>query len=155
MSISVYLQYLKAGGGCVSLFFFFLTCIAYQFCFSFSHYWLSTWKRAEQIRFTDSNNTQSYNSTKNNKAKGLDDALKEMDTYTGIYGFAILVLCGFILSLIRSIHFFSIFLKASIRLHDKMFQAVVRSPLLFFNRNPIGIPTFKFYRVILLKNLKY
>jgi len=82
----------------------------------------------------------------------MDDTLKEMDTYTGIYGFAILVLCGFILSLIRSIHFFAIFLKASIRLHDKMFQAVVRSPLLFFNRNPIGIPTFKFYRVIPLKN---
>jgi len=52
----------------------------------------------------------------------------------------ILFIGGFVFSLIRSIHFFVSFLKASIRLQDKMLQAVVRSPLLFFDRNPIGIP---------------
>ena len=61
-----------------------------------------------------------------------------MDTNTGILGFTIIAIGGFVFSLIRSIHFFVIFLKASIRLHDKMFQAVVRSPLHFFDRNPIG-----------------
>jgi ABC-type multidrug transport system fused ATPase/permease subunit len=70
------------------------------------------------------------------------DDLKEMDTFTGIYGFIIIALFGFVFSMIRSISFFVIFLNASIKLHDKMFQAVVRSPLLFFDRNPIGIISY-------------
>ena len=140
ISSSVYLQYFKAGGSCASLFFFFLSCVAFQFCYSFSHYWLSTWTRAEQLRATPTQSAVHSSTETNNNAtvaKGLD-VLLEMDTYTGIYGFTILAVSGFVLSMARSIHFFTIFLKASIRLHDTMFQAIVRSPLLFFDRNPIG-----------------
>ena len=141
ISSSVYLQYFQAGGSCASLFFFFLSCVAFQFCYSFSHYWLSTWTRAEQLRaIANSSQQPAALSTENNNAtvaKGLDVFL-EMDTYTGVYGFTILAVSGFVLSMARSIHFFIIFLKASIRLHDTMFQAIVRSPLLFFDRNPIG-----------------
>ena len=139
ISSSVYLQYFKAGGSCASLFFFSLICVAFQFCYSFSHYWLSTWTKAEQLRATPTQ--PALHSTENNNAtvaKGLD-ILLEMDTYTGVYGFTILAVSGFVLSMARSIHFFIIFLKASIRLHDTMFQSIVRSPLLFFDRNPIGI----------------
>ena len=150
VSFSVYSQYFKAGGNWASLFFFFLSCLAFQFCYSFSHYWLSTWTRAEQLHSSvdataslSNNNKSRYTTAGANNAtvaaeKSLD-VLLEMDTYTGIYGFTILTVCGLIFSVIRSIHFFIIFLKASIRLHDKMFQAIVRSPLLFFDRNPIGI----------------
>jgi ATP-binding cassette subfamily C (CFTR/MRP) protein 4 len=144
VSFSIYLKYFNAGGGCASLFFFLLSCVAFQFVFSFSHYWLSTWTRVEQLRDgydvkANNGNTYFTSAAVNNVTvtQGLD-VLKGMDTYTGIYGFAILVVCGFAFSIIRSIHFFVIFFNASIRLHDKMFQSVVRSPLLFFDRNPIG-----------------
>jgi ATP-binding cassette subfamily C (CFTR/MRP) protein 4 len=77
----------------------------------------------------------------------LEDVLNQMDTKTGIYGITAITLGLFPFSMIRAVLFFSISLKASIKLHNKMFQSVTRAPLLFFQSNPIGIVVYTFYQL--------
>jgi hypothetical protein len=52
--------------------------------------------------------------------------------YIGIVG----LLC--LASLVRSIGFFWICMKASVNLHSRMFSSVLRSPIKFFDDNPSG-----------------
>ena len=46
--------------------------------------------------------------------------------------------------LVRSVLFFSVSLRASTRLHDDAYRAVVKSPLSFFSANPVGRVLNKF-----------
>ena len=43
-----------------------------------------------------------------------------------------------LLSFARTILFFILVLRASRLLHNKMFGAVLRAPVLFFDTNPVG-----------------
>ena len=52
--------------------------------------------------------------------------------------YAALVLSVFLLSLVRTTSFFQMCMKASITLHNKMFRSVLRSPVAFFDNNPVG-----------------
>ncbi|RWS23154.1 ABC transporter-like protein 16, partial [Leptotrombidium deliense] len=45
----------------------------------------------------------------------------------------------FVLSLMRAILFFLMCMRASVKLHDRLFRSVVRAPIAFFDNNPIGI----------------
>jgi ATP-binding cassette subfamily C (CFTR/MRP) protein 4 len=129
-----------------------LSCVITQFLFSGSDYWLSLWTDAEQLRASRGNSSSSnstdyiddpefYNSTfpvKRDDSSAYTDWLESLDTYTGIYVFTILTAGLFIFSLIRSIHFFVMCMKSSVNLHNSMFQSLIRAPLLFFDRNPVG-----------------
>ncbi len=113
-----------------------------QMCFTGIDYWLSIWTNAEFIRYQTKpvlgidagevveqaeNNTFTYKSWK-----------EEVDTYTGIYVYSILIGGVFVFAMIRSTHFFVTCMFASVKLHDNMFKSVVRAPLSFFDKNPIG-----------------
>ncbi len=54
----------------------------------------------------------------------------------GIY--AALVIALFTLGLTRAFVFFRVILEASKQLHGKMFSAVLRAPIYFFDTNSIG-----------------
>lgn len=45
----------------------------------------------------------------------------------------------FSLSLLRTVLFFVMCMKASVRLHDRLFERVIRAPVSFFDQNPVGI----------------
>ena len=141
-----YWKYLRAASGYSGLFMFLLICICFQFLYSFFIYWLSNWTHAEQQRkqsvtppAENGSLVTNYTTTQSSNYSSLVDFLNQMDTQTGIYGITGITLSLLPFSMIRAVLFFTICLKASIKLHDRMFQSVTRAPLLFFQSNPIGI----------------
>ena len=122
-----------------------LSCVICEFLNSGSDYWLSLWTDAEQLHNnkTDTSNVTLVKTTDDNlytihDVKDDSDWLQELDTYTGIYTFTGLVIGLFIFTSISSIHFFYMCTKSSINLHNRMFGAVIRAPLSFFDRTPVG-----------------
>lgn len=55
-----------------------------------------------------------------------------------IYTYAIAILALLGLTLSRSYSFFHMCLRASVKLHDKLFRGLTRARMLFFNTNPSG-----------------
>ena len=41
-------------------------------------------------------------------------------------------------SMLRTVHFFVLCMKASVKLHNSMFMRLVRAPCRFFDTNPVG-----------------
>uniref|UniRef100_A0A670YM28 Multidrug resistance-associated protein 4 n=1 Tax=Pseudonaja textilis TaxID=8673 RepID=A0A670YM28_PSETE len=60
----------------------------------------------------------------------------DLPWYLGIY--AGLTVATILFSILRSLLMFHILVNAARTLHNKMFQSVLRTPVLFFDRNPIG-----------------
>ncbi|XP_055936124.1 ATP-binding cassette sub-family C member 4-like isoform X2 [Argiope bruennichi] len=66
------------------------------------------------------------------------DAASRVNTPYHLSVYAGLVLIVFLLSLLRTTCFFHMCMKASRNLHNKMFRCVLRSPVSFFDSNPVG-----------------
>lgn len=129
VTLAVYGKYVHSGGGYISFMLLVLSSVLAQALFSATDYWLNLWTNAEQLR---ANSTTSGNVTEQSWQE-------EIDTTTGIYVYSILVLGVFIFSLIRTVHLFFMCLFSSVKLHNEMFHSIIRSPLLFFDRNPVGM----------------
>ncbi|XP_057378671.1 LOW QUALITY PROTEIN: ATP-binding cassette sub-family C member 4-like [Daphnia carinata] len=151
VSAKVYWEYFRSGGSCLSLLTITITCVFTQVLFSGSDYWLTLWTNAEEQRAANRNISENstYVSVTENGFFNVSSVTEEIaifsgawwkdpDTYTGIYVFTILIICVFIFSLIRTIHYFMMCMISSINLHNRMFQSVIRTPLLFFDQNPVG-----------------
>jgi len=136
VSFSIYLQYFTSGGGIISVFFLILSCLITQAISSGSDYWLTIWTNASQHRNVTGNATI---------ASSWKDKL---DDDTAIYVYSALISGVFIFTLIRTLHFFILCMFSSIKLHNEMFKAVIRAPLRFFDRNPVGRITL--YRILYL-----
>uniref|UniRef100_A0AAG5CQF6 Uncharacterized protein n=1 Tax=Anopheles atroparvus TaxID=41427 RepID=A0AAG5CQF6_ANOAO len=81
--------------------------------------------------------------------KKLEDSIfshLSREQYILIYATA--MLCMFVLSLSRSFLFFYICLRATIRLHDRLFRGITRATMYFFNTNPSGRILNRFSRDI-------
>ncbi len=134
VGLAVYWQYFRAGAGCFSSFILVINFIVTQIVFNGSDYWLSLWTNAEEIRgrmnftFVDYDTEEEYQWI----------FFKDIDTYTGMYVFTGMVFGVFLFSLIRTIHFSVMFMSSSVTLHNKMFHAVIRAQLHFFDYNPVG-----------------
>lgn len=142
----MYWQYFRAGGGCLSSFFLLVTFLITHILFSGSEYWLTLWTNSEERR-AHFNWTISENSTEsgesdqlhnNETASSIAQSLDNIDTYMGITVFSGMVAGVFVFSLVRTIHFFILCMNSSVGLHNKMFQAIIRAPLQFFDHNPVG-----------------
>lgn len=128
---AVYYKYFRSGGGCISFTFLLFSFVMTQVLFSLSDYWLNIWTNAEQIRAGSNSTIDPDNTTL--------PWQEEVDTNTGIMVYAILIGSFFIASMIRSILFFIRCMFSSIKLHNQMFQAIIRAPMLFFEQNSVGI----------------
>lgn len=62
--------------------------------------------------------------------------------------YAVAMLFMFALSLGRSFLFFYICLRATVRLHDRLFRGITRATMYFFNTNPSGRILNRFSRDI-------
>lgn len=145
--MSTYGKYFVAGGGWLSFILFMISCVFTQILFSASDYWLNIWTEAEQIRAANMTPTTVAPPTMN-ESFSLQSWQEEVDTYTGIYVYSILISGVFVFSLIRTVHFFLMCMLASVNLHDQMFQSVIRAPLSFFDKNPVGkSKQFKFHLI--------
>ncbi|CAO1401294.1 unnamed protein product [Diamesa serratosioi] len=149
---NVSMNYLRAGANSavllLSVFLFLFT----QVLASMSDYWVSFWIRTEEKRdllsslmFSEQNELNETLIQVANNNNNTIDAESIRDESFGlfssewlIYIGGILVLCLFILAIIRSIHFYTITVGASRNLHGNSFAGVIASKMRFFDTNPSG-----------------
>jgi hypothetical protein len=68
----------------------------------------------------------------------LDNSLGLLSRETCIYIYTALTVGTIVVTLVRSIIFFNVCVRASVNLHDLMFRGITRATMYFFNTNPSG-----------------
>ncbi|CAL8127080.1 unnamed protein product [Orchesella dallaii] len=126
VKLSLYWKYFKSGSGFFSFFMMVLFNVITQILFSGADWWLNFWTKTQEENYEipvepDSSLYELYNNTD-----------IQVYTYSGI------IAALFVASMVRTLLFFSICMNASIKLHDAMFKGIIRSPIRFFEVNPIG-----------------
>ncbi|MEE6470889.1 hypothetical protein FKM82_009105 [Ascaphus truei] len=126
VGFKVYKKYFISGSSYLMIFVVFMLNILAQVAYVLQDWWLSYWAN-EQEKL---NVTSSANST------GAEPEQLDLNLYLGIY--AGLTVASIIFGFLRSLLVFHILVCAAQALHNTMFQSLLRAPVLFFDRNPIG-----------------
>ncbi|XP_061101234.1 ATP-binding cassette sub-family C member 12-like [Conger conger] len=121
-----YHQYCKAAGGYILALLISFIFILHVGTTAFSSWWLSYW-------FEQGSGVNSSNSSGDS-----GDISQNLDLsfYQLIYSMTIVAMI--VLSTVKAYSFTKVTLRASSKLHDKMFERVLRSPMSFFDTTPIG-----------------
>ncbi|XP_071455648.1 ATP-binding cassette sub-family C member 4-like isoform X2 [Hetaerina americana] len=156
----VYGRYFAAGGHfCVIIILFFMFFMA-QILASSCDYWVTFWTNMEELRqkdtllkksletmtdgrkftFANESSTPDFNATfvENTPTMGGDQLYLTFTTENCIYIYSALIFLTIIFSLGRSFLFFTVCMRASVNLHNAMFQSIVHATMRFFNTNPSG-----------------
>ncbi|KAB7505946.1 Multidrug resistance-associated protein 4 [Armadillidium nasatum] len=140
IGLKVYMKYFLAGGGRIGTFFLFAFYASSQLFYSGSDCWLSYWTNAEQLHgeYLD---LQEQNSTFGNWSPLSNKTIFELSdadraNYVNVYAGMTVALMIFVL--IKTVLLFKICMTSSRNLHNSMFAAVVKVPLVFFEVHPIG-----------------
>ncbi|KAL2743664.1 putative multidrug resistance-associated protein lethal(2)03659 isoform X1 [Vespula maculifrons] len=127
VSGKVYAGYFLAGGNWCVVTLVFGFCVMAQSAASGGDFFISQWVNMEEI---------SINVT--------DDGIKHLDwkgpidRETCIYIYSALTVLTIGITLIRSVSFFDMCMRASMTLHDKMFRCISNAKMRFFNTNNSG-----------------
>lgn len=124
---STYLFYISNAGGVLIVIWFFIANFVCQFIYQFTDYFLSEWTDSEQRKFMEG--------IKFSPMSYLDRATESETTLI----YTILVLLCLLSAFIRASTLFAATLRASIKIHDKLFNSIVNAPMRFFDFSPIGI----------------
>ncbi|KAG2469763.1 multidrug resistance-associated protein 9 isoform X1 [Polypterus senegalus] len=133
VTLKSYHCYIKACGGYILSLFVFFIFILIVACIGISGWWLSAWI---QDGAGAGCNTTVVNTTEAVCNKENISENPRLHFYQMVYGLVILVMI--VLSVIKGYIFTKITLKASSKLHDKMFNRVILSPMSFFDTTPTG-----------------
>ncbi|NXR35906.1 MRP4 protein, partial [Zosterops hypoxanthus] len=126
ISFKVYRKYFTAGANYFVIFILIVFNILAQVAYVLQDWWLSYWaNHQEKLELTTNGN----NGT--NQTEPLD-----LKFYLGIY--AGLTVATILFGIIRSLLVFQVLVNSGQNLHNKMFQSILKAPVLFFDRNPIG-----------------
>lgn len=130
IGIRFYAKYLTAGANIVVLLAVVLLNIMAQVAYIMQDWWLAYWAD-EQEKLMASSNMTNITTNGLNVTKELD-----MDFYLGIYGglTAVTIIFGFG----RNLMLFNVLVRCSQSLHNRMFSAILQTPVRFFDINPIG-----------------
>ncbi|KAM4699820.1 ATP-binding cassette sub-family C member 4 [Discoglossus pictus] len=126
VGLRVYKKYFKSGSSWIMIFVVFLLNILSQVAYVLQDWWLSYWA-TEQEKL---NVTSGVNST------GAEQERLDLNFYLGVY--AGLTAATIVFGVLRSLLVFHILVCAAQALHNQMFQSLLKAPVLFFDRNPIG-----------------
>ncbi|KAM6446472.1 ATP-binding cassette sub-family C member 4 isoform 1-T1 [Liasis olivaceus] len=126
IGFTIYKKYFSAGTNYFVIFILLVLNVLAQVTYVLQDWWLSYWAN-QQVKL---NVTEMEHSGQNN-TKTLD-----LHWYLGMY--AGLTVATMLFSILRSLLMFHILVNAARTLHSRMFQSVLRTPVLFFDRNPIG-----------------
>ncbi|KAJ3584308.1 hypothetical protein NHX12_014804 [Muraenolepis orangiensis] len=137
VGLSLYYKYLRAGAHVLILVVVVVLNIAAQ-----GAYVLQDWA-AQQAILTD-NGTSIRNDTANIVIN--DHGELALNFYLGIYGGLTAAVLTF--GYMRSLLLFNVLVKSAQELHRRMFQAVLRTPVPFFDNNPVGRVLNRFARDI-------
>lgn len=125
---STYIYYIKACSSVLLVTLVALSNLGTQALFNGSDFWLSYWTDTEQRKAA--NNGTDY------KPETLTDTLT---LHQNALVYTILIGSLFLLTLVRTTCFFISCMRASINLHNRLFNSVLHAPIKFFDCNPIGI----------------
>ncbi|XP_043284648.1 probable multidrug resistance-associated protein lethal(2)03659 [Venturia canescens] len=132
-----YSSYFQASGSCPVVFVVLSLCVLAQLAASCCDYFIALWVNMEE-RVSE------------NKTLGIEQPGKSyerpLDTNTCIYIYSAVTVIAIILVLMRSVSFFDMCMRASIKLHDRMFRSISRASMYFFNTNPSGRVLNRFAR---------
>ncbi|PSN47509.1 hypothetical protein C0J52_02251 [Blattella germanica] len=151
VSSGVYKTYCTAGGNYCYTFFVLFICILFQTVVSSADYWMANIEEKRLIpnsteiigngkdsielsgNWTDSNSTNNIVPLENN-----DDFGWMPSTETCIYIYTGFIFAIIILSMVSLFSFFTMCMRSSIKLHNKMFTSVIYATMRFFTYNPSG-----------------
>lgn len=124
IGFKAYKNYFSAGASWFFIVFLVLLNLIGQVFYVLQDWWLSHW----------ANKQGALNSTGN--ANGNVTGTLDLSWYLGIYTglTAVTVLFG----IARSLLVFYVLVNSSQTLHNRMFESILKAPVLFFDRNPIG-----------------
>ncbi|NWX88406.1 MRP4 protein, partial [Nothoprocta pentlandii] len=126
ISLKVYRKYFSAGANYFVIFILVLFNILAQVAYVLQDWWLSYW----------ANSQEKLNVTTNGNNGGNETEHLDLNFYLEIY--AGLTVATILFGIIRSLLVFQVLVNSSQTLHNKMFQSILKAPVLFFDRNPIG-----------------
>uniref|UniRef100_A0A4W2DEJ1 ATP binding cassette subfamily C member 4 n=1 Tax=Bos indicus x Bos taurus TaxID=30522 RepID=A0A4W2DEJ1_BOBOX len=124
VGFKAYKNYFTAGAHWFIIIFLILVNLAAQVSYILQDWWLSYW----------ANQQSALNVTVNGQGNVTEKL--NLNWYLGIYSglTASTVLFG----IVRSLLVFFVLVSSSQTLHNQMFESILRAPVLFFDRNPIG-----------------
>ncbi|KAI3366042.1 hypothetical protein L3Q82_009871, partial [Scortum barcoo] len=127
IGVSLYVKYLTAGANVVVLLVVMLLNILAQVAYIMQDWWLAYWAD-EQEKLT-ANSTIIQNG---------QNITRELDTdfYLGIYGG--LTAATLIFGFVRNLALFNVLVRCAQSLHNRMFSSILKTPVRFFDINPIG-----------------
>lgn len=130
-----YWLFLKYGTGLFYLPVMALIFVTTQVLYTGNDWWISLWttseERGECLRMNTTNLTNC-----DQFPESFVDSFNQNDN---VLSYTIQIVVLFALSNARTIVFFIMCMRASVKLHDKLFKCVVRAPISFFDNNPIGV----------------
>ncbi|XP_051282902.1 ATP-binding cassette sub-family C member 4 [Dicentrarchus labrax] len=126
IKMSLYVKYLRAGAHIVVLVAVILVNVLAQVAYIMQDWWLAYWAD-EQEKLT-ANSTVIPN--------GQNVTALNTDFYLGVYGG--LTVATIIFGFMRNLLLFNVLVRCAQSLHNRMFSAILRTPVRFFDVNPIG-----------------
>ncbi|XP_046392414.1 ATP-binding cassette sub-family C member 4-like isoform X2 [Ischnura elegans] len=159
VSGSVYGRYFAAGGHpCVIVILFLLFFMA-QALASACDFWVTFWTNMEELRqkdillekslgtatepgfsFANESLVPEFNTSFTEKMAHVngDPLYLVFNTENCIYIYSTLIFLTIVVTLARSFLFFTVCMRASVNLHNAMFQSIAHATMRFFNTNPSG-----------------
>ncbi|XP_078047115.1 putative multidrug resistance-associated protein lethal(2)03659 [Augochlora pura] len=129
ISGEVYSGYLKAGGNWCLISVVFLLCVLAQLAASGGDYFISQWVNLEE---------KYVKKFPNGTVEEITEWEGPLSREICVYTYSVLTILTIVITLVRSFTFFTTCMKASIRLHDRMFRSISRATMRFFNTNTSG-----------------
>ena len=147
----VYTDYIASGSSWTTFIFMIFSNVLCQGLFVFSDIWLSLWTAEEEATLANSLGSNppalvlpppvlwpnmTTGTSQGNNSTLLHSHLGKHYFNLGIYGAIIGSVC--VASIVRTVCFFNMCMRSSVKLHDNMFGSVIRAPCRFFDTNPVG-----------------
>ncbi|XP_021104693.1 multidrug resistance-associated protein 4 isoform X2 [Heterocephalus glaber] len=124
VGFKAYKNYFIAGASWFIIIFLTLLNLAAQVAYVLQDWWLSYWADEQSM----------LNVTVNGEGNVTEKL--DLNWYLGIY--AGLTVATVLFGIARSLLMFYVLVNSSQTLHNKMFESILKAPVLFFDRNPVG-----------------
>ena len=135
ITLSLYWKYFSASGRPLFQFMFVGFWLIAQAFTNGSHYWLSIWTQQSSDNQESIYNNSSHSLFGENVSGSQHD---QIWLEKGVYIYIGLIGGMFFFTATSTGLFFVICTMSAVKLHNKMFSAIIRSPMNFFDQNPSG-----------------
>uniref|UniRef100_A0A4W2EHN1 ATP binding cassette subfamily C member 4 n=1 Tax=Bos indicus x Bos taurus TaxID=30522 RepID=A0A4W2EHN1_BOBOX len=124
VGFKTYENYFTASAGWPVIIFLILVNITAQVVYVLQDWWLADWGNIQRDLYF--------------RLYGKEDIIFILDLNWYFTVYSGLIVSTILFGIIRSLLIFYVLVNSSQTLHNKMLESILRAPVLFFNRNPIG-----------------